>query len=513
MLKKYLRNSLTKVKRNRLFKIFTLFILLIFLIQITLVPVYAQSETSQIEKKVLIIHADDQFRSTNIIIDRNIYSVLKNSCNFSISMYSEYLENVRFYSITDEQKIKMLNEKYLKLNLDLIIVTEDTSWDFIEKNGETLFSGIPVVFCGITEGKVDLKTLKENSTGNFKNLDVKTTIDDILNVQPGTNRIAVVIGTSEQDAYFESVIRKAFIDYDDKVKADYIIGLSIEETINKIAKLPPNTVVLYVSMFIDGVGKGFNPRDVISVLREKTNSPIYGISETYLGYGIVGGSLWSFSDLSQDAAEIALQVLNGKKPSEIPVKVIKSKNYFDWAEMKQWGINESNFPAGSIILNKKPSVWDTYKSQIISVIIFLLIETLLIFVLILQLNLKRKAEKKILQLNNELESLVIKRTEQLEDLNSELEETNAELEEINAVLEEEIVQRNQAEEEVRKLNIELENRVIERTNRLQEMNAILEKEVVYRKKKEEENLYLSYHDVLTGLYNRRFYEEEIKEIR
>ncbi|EGW38633.1 PocR ligand-binding domain-containing protein [Desulfosporosinus sp. OT] len=33
-----------------------------------------------------------------------------------------------------------------------------------------------------------------------------------------------------------------------------------------------------------------------------------------------------------------------------------------------------------------------------------------------------------------------------------------------------------------------------------------------RKKKENENLYLSYHDVLTGLYNRRFYEEEIKRL-
>lgn len=33
-----------------------------------------------------------------------------------------------------------------------------------------------------------------------------------------------------------------------------------------------------------------------------------------------------------------------------------------------------------------------------------------------------------------------------------------------------------------------------------------------RKKKEDENLYLSYHDVLTGLYNRRFYEEEIKRL-
>lgn len=37
-------------------------------------------------------------------------------------------------------------------------------------------------------------------------------------------------------------------------------------------------------------------------------------------------------------------------------------------------------------------------------------------------------------------------------------------------------------------------------------------DITDRKKKEEENLYLSYHDVLTGLYNRRFYEEEIKKL-
>jgi diguanylate cyclase (GGDEF)-like protein/PAS domain S-box-containing protein/putative nucleotidyltransferase with HDIG domain len=38
------------------------------------------------------------------------------------------------------------------------------------------------------------------------------------------------------------------------------------------------------------------------------------------------------------------------------------------------------------------------------------------------------------------------------------------------------------------------------------------RDITDRKKKENENLYLSYHDVLTGLYNRRFYEEEIKRL-
>lgn len=33
-----------------------------------------------------------------------------------------------------------------------------------------------------------------------------------------------------------------------------------------------------------------------------------------------------------------------------------------------------------------------------------------------------------------------------------------------------------------------------------------------RKKRDDENRYLSYHDALTGLYNRRFYEEEIKRL-
>jgi len=37
-------------------------------------------------------------------------------------------------------------------------------------------------------------------------------------------------------------------------------------------------------------------------------------------------------------------------------------------------------------------------------------------------------------------------------------------------------------------------------------------DVTERKEKEEEIIYLSYHDKLTGLYNRRFYEEEVKRL-
>ncbi|MEL7657174.1 MAG: HD-GYP domain-containing protein, partial [Bacillota bacterium] len=52
----------------------------------------------------------------------------------------------------------------------------------------------------------------------------------------------------------------------------------------------------------------------------------------------------------------------------------------------------------------------------------------------------------------------------------------------------------------------------ETTAALKEFNHMLEDEITERTKREEEISYLSYHDKLTGLYNRRFYEEEIKRI-
>jgi len=61
-----------------------------------------------------------------------------------------------------------------------------------------------------------------------------------------------------------------------------------------------------------------------------------------------------------------------------------------------------------------------------------------------------------------------------------------------------VTERREAETKVEQLQSEFEGRVLERTTSLMEEKSQIS--------------YLSYHDVLTGLYNRRFYEEEIRRL-
>ena len=66
--------------------------------------------------------------------------------------------------------------------------------------------------------------------------------------------------------------------------------------------------------------------------------------------------------------------------------------------------------------------------------------------------------------------------------------------------------------EVEEQKAEMERRVIERTADLAAANEELKAEVIERTTAEEKMAYFSLHDALTGLYNRTFFEEEMRRL-
>jgi PAS domain S-box-containing protein len=65
---------------------------------------------------------------------------------------------------------------------------------------------------------------------------------------------------------------------------------------------------------------------------------------------------------------------------------------FDWGALKRWGMKEKNLPPGSIVLNRQPTGWDSYKGYVIGGISLIIFEGLLIGGLVWQRARRRKAE-------------------------------------------------------------------------------------------------------------------------
>jgi len=95
------------------------------------------------------------------------------------------------------------------------------------------------------------------------------------------------------------------------------------------------------------------------------NAPVFGISDTQLGHGIVGGFVVSFEEQGKIVGRDALEILAGKPPQDIPIVHGPSLYLFDWRELQRWKLDESRLPAGSTVLFRQPTLWEQYRRTLL----------------------------------------------------------------------------------------------------------------------------------------------------
>ncbi len=231
-------------------------------------------------------------------------------------------------------------------------------------------------------------------TGSIAGEDFKGLINGALRIRPDTKRIALVAGTTPTDAYSEEVFRRGLKLYAEKIDLLDLTKLSMEETLSRVGSLPPDALVFYSSIFRDGAGKAFVPREALLLIARVAAVPVFGIYESYLGFGIVGGRMVSFEEQGREAATLALRVMEGESPSSIPFGGEQSYvNAYDWRELKRWGISEKALPPGSIVKFKTLSMWEEHRIAILGGICFIIIETFLVIGLFVNLHKRRLADE------------------------------------------------------------------------------------------------------------------------
>jgi PAS domain S-box-containing protein len=329
-------------------------------------------------------------------IDQAIFAGLQKS-PYRIEFYNENLETTLFSDRDSQRNFRdWFARKYRDRKPDVIIAVGQDSLKFMVESHETAFPNVPVIFCGSTEEMLAEIKIDSHFSGVWAVALPEDTLNSALLLQPDTKHVVVVGGVGAFDRYMEAIVQKALGGYESKLEFTYLTDLDLPTLLERLKHLPAHTIVLHTSIMEDAGGAYFiDATQSAPLVASAANAPVFVLDDVDLGSGTVGGHVISWAETGHIAAGIALRVLKGEKPENIPI--VKSPNtyMFDWRALRRWGLKESNLPPGSVLLNREPGLWELYGRYMIGGILLILVKALLIVGLVWQRVRRRKVETEL----------------------------------------------------------------------------------------------------------------------
>jgi len=352
-------------------------------------------------KRVLILYSEDEAHPAHEMTDQGIRAAFGSNKFFNVQLYTEYLDVSRFGEPSHARATAdYLRGKYSGVEIHAIITVYPYALDFLLAERSTLFSEVPIIAAEITSRSyaenLERSPTRRFVTGTLIGDDITGLMDVALRLRPETRHVALVAGTAPNDAFSEEIFRSGLRPYAGRIDLIDLTKLSMEETLSRLRSLPSEALVLYSTIFKDGAGKAFVPREALLLISRAAAVPVFALYESYLGFGIVGGRMVSFHAQGKEAAGLALRIMRGEPPADITIGGDQGYvSAYDWRELKRWNISEADLPAGSQIRYRTPSFWEEYRGAILAGISFIIIETLLVISLFMSLHKRRRAESEI----------------------------------------------------------------------------------------------------------------------
>ena len=300
-------------------------------------------------------------------IDHAILTGLEKS-PYQIEFYSENLETTLF---PDEAFQRWFRQWYIRKyhdrKPDVIIAVGQASLKFMIESHETSFPNTPIIFCGSTEEVLGKAGLDSHFTGVWEVPKPEETLKVALHLRPDTRHVVVVGGVGTFDRDIEATVKERLHSYESTLDFTYLTDLDMPTLLERLGNLPSKTVVFHTSIMLDAAGTGFiDASQSAPMVANAANAPVFVIDDVDIGGGTVGGDVLSWSASGEVAARMAVRVLTGEKPQNIPIVRNTSSYVFDWRALKRWDVSESKLPAGSIILFRRPTLWERFRWILVS---------------------------------------------------------------------------------------------------------------------------------------------------
>lgn len=356
------------------------------------------------DKNILIIHSYHQGLEWTNNISRGIDNIFYKKSEYQL--FYEYLDTKRNPSEEYMNQLYHLFEmKMSKMKFNAIIASDNAAFDFLSKYAEDLFPDIPIVFCGINNAEKLIDKLRPNMYVLGEKADHMGTLSLMSKLLPDLKNVIIINDKTLTGRMIKEEVDRVIPYFKDRFNFHFIEDFYIAELEHQVADLPANSAIYLLVINRDNKGEFISYRRGIDIVKRNTNVPIFGSWDFYLNRGILGGMITSGNKQGEEAARLALILLENKNTRNAKhLSYVASVGMIDYNELSQLRLKPDELPKDLHIINAPEE--HSYKR-----LFFIALATLLFVVSIFLFLSYQKRHT-----NRMLEVMVKSKTKELKDI-------------------------------------------------------------------------------------------------
>ena len=282
-----------------------------------------------------------------------------------------------------------LRRKFAGMPIDVVIASSDSVLRFALTYRAELFPDAPIVFWGLRLPDAATRNAGAGITGVQIGVNFAATLKFALTLQPELRRVFVV--ANNPDPSITAAARR-LLEQVPGVALTYLEATTVRDLEKAVRAVPAGTAIFYLWHAQIQPGEVIYTDEVGRRVTRVSPVPVYGTSEILFGHGLVGGVVRSAQETGARVGEVAVRVLGGARPQDIPFEVARVSPIVDWRELQRWKIPTSRLPPGTEIRFRELTTWERYRPYIIVAVVAFAAQAILIGALLVQREQRKHAD-------------------------------------------------------------------------------------------------------------------------
>jgi hypothetical protein len=315
---------------------------------------------------VLVLYSDNRVLPGLAIIDETLDGVLRAEYGPEIDMFSQFLDLDRPRPAGyEDDLVEFLRKKYAGTQVGAIVAVRSPALKFLLQRRDQFLPGVPVVHVAMSKQDLAGMELPRDVIGVPVELQPEKTIEVALRLHPGTRRVVVITGISQDDRAWEALLRRAFKPLGD-AEFEFWAALPLARFSTGCDDYPLTHRFLS-GLRQDGTGTRRVPQDVATQVVSISPVPVYGNNSNFRKVGTMGGYIAPIDEIARPAAQLVARLLRGENPESSP-SAVRNAYILNMHQLRRFGFDESAIPPDAILMYREPTLWEAYRWHIVVVV-------------------------------------------------------------------------------------------------------------------------------------------------